>query len=162
MVQQITFEQAMKYSPEDYNFLVYLLTKNTISYKEIVDWSYTQYTDEGIDPFIEKIVLSSDLDEVVELIQDTYCVYGEVDDEILLGEIGYKYHRGDLHMGQAARVVLYDLDVKLSKEDKSNLYIADDYFDWHSTPEKVAAETVNNFFDSYRPTYETLLSKFRA
>ncbi|TQV77182.1 hypothetical protein FLL45_04340 [Aliikangiella marina] len=152
----------MKYSAEDYNFLIYVLKKNIISYKELIDWSYTQYTDEGIDPFVEKIVLSSDLGEVVKLIQDSFCVYGDIDEKTLLGEISHKYYQGELNMRKAVQIVLYDWDIKLSKEDESNLYIADDYFDWHPNPEKMAAEIVNDFFNPYRPIYEALLLKFKA
>ena len=45
-----------------------MLEKNRFTYSEVIDWAYSQYSDQGIDPFIEKIGLALDKEEIIELI----------------------------------------------------------------------------------------------
>jgi len=51
----------MKFSAEDYNVLSYVLKNNFMSHEQAFTWTYTQYSDQGVDPFIEKLSLASDV-----------------------------------------------------------------------------------------------------
>ncbi|OUS24527.1 hypothetical protein A9Q99_24325 [Gammaproteobacteria bacterium 45_16_T64] len=152
----------MKYRSNEYNILNYLLSRNTISYEGVIDWAYSQYTNEGIDPFIEKITLATDLGEIYQLISDAYQVSGEPEESFLIGEIVSKYHNDEITINEAIGRILYDLDANLSKEDNQKMYLADDLFGWHDLPEKEAIKLVSEIFDRYRPIYESAVSKFKA
>ena len=58
----------MNFSSHEFNILSYMLEKNRFTYSEVIDWAYSQYSDQGIDPFIEKIGLALDKEEIIELI----------------------------------------------------------------------------------------------
>ncbi len=152
----------MKYSACDYNVLSYLLDRNEISYKELIAWSYDQYTDEGIDPFIEKISLTSDLQEVIELIANEYEVYSEPEAKFLLGEAADKYFCNKINLQQAINKYLFDIDDGLLKTEKSDLYLAEDYYGWHDTPDIEAEKIALPIFKKYRPFYASKASKFKA
>ena len=60
----------------------------------------------------------------------------------------------------ALESLLFDLDLQLSKEDRQNLYIAEDYFGWHNQPESEALKLVLPIFEKYKPIYESAVAKF--
>jgi len=66
------YDTNMKFTASDYNILSYLLKKNIYSFDQITTWAFGQYTDEGVDEFIEKISLSYDSSEIIELISQKY------------------------------------------------------------------------------------------
>ena len=77
----------MTYTSSDYNILGYLLKKNSISYSQATEWAYSKYTDNGIDPFIEKIGFALDKEDILELIEYEHQVYGEPEPAFLVGEV---------------------------------------------------------------------------
>ena len=150
----------MKFSAEDYNVLSYVLKKNFISYEQAIAWAYAQYTDHGIDPFIEKLSLASDVAEMIELISSTYQVYGEPSNEFLAGEAAKAYSEEKLSLYITISRILFDLDIELLEEERQELYIAEDYFSWHDSAESQAIVHAQPLLDKYRPIYENAVTKF--
>jgi len=150
----------MKHSATEYNVLCYLLKKKSMSYEKAIEWAYSQYTDEGVDPFIEKISLASDVSEIIELISNNFQVYGETTQDFLAGEAASKYSKERLSLYDAIARILFDLDLELPKEELQELYIAEDYFGWHDQAEKEAARHVLPIFSKYRPIYEHAVEQF--
>lgn len=154
------YKTNMKFTAEDYNILSYLLKKNFMSYEQTVSWAYAQYTDQGIDPFIEKLSLALDVAEMIECISNTYQVYGEPSKEFLAGEAAKKYSKAELSLYSTVSRILFDLDLELPENERQELYIAEDYFGWHDSAESHAIVHVEPLFDKYRPIYERAVSKF--
>jgi hypothetical protein len=150
----------MKFSAEDYNVLSYALKKNFMSYEQAITWAYAQYTDRGVDPFIEKISLASDSAEIIEFISNAYQVYGEPSNEFLAGETAKEYSEEKLSLYSAISRILFDLDLELPEDERKELYIAEDYFGWHDSAESQASAHATPLFDKYRPIYEHAVSKF--
>ncbi len=137
-----------------------MLRKNRFTYGQVIDWAYSQYSDQGIDPFIEKIGLALDKEEIIELISNEFQVYGEPIAEFLTGEVVKRYECNELSLCEALRVILYDLDIDLVKAKKTELYIAEDYYDWHKSPDEKAKAHAEPIFREYLPVYENEIAKF--
>lgn len=150
----------MKFSVEDFNVLSYTLKKNFMSYEQAIAWAYSQYTDEGIDSFIEKLSLASDSAQMIELISNTYQVYGEPSNEFLAGEAAKEYSEDKLSLYSAISRILFDLDLELPEHERQELYIAEDYFGWHDSAESRAIVHAMPLFDKHRPAYEHAVAKF--
>jgi hypothetical protein len=150
----------MNFSADDYDILSYILKKNYMSYDQVIAWAYAQYTDQGINPFIEKISLASDVTEIIELISNAYQVYGEPSKEFLAGETAKAYSKEKLSLRAAIHRILYELDLKLPESEMQELYIAEDYFDWHDSSESQALIHAMPLFNKYRPVYEKVIAKF--
>lgn len=150
----------MKHCADEYNVLSYLLKKNGISYEKAIEWAYSQYTDEGVDPFVEKISLASDVSEILEMISNEFQVYGEPSQEFLAGETASKYSNEQISLYGVVARILFDLDLELSEEERHELYIAEDYFGWHNQAEKEAIKHVLPILGKYRPIYEHAVAKF--
>jgi len=150
----------MKFSSIDYNILSYVLKNNFMSYRLAIDWAYRQYTDQGIDPFIEKISQAGDVSEIRELISNEHQVYGEPSNEFLAGETAKAYAQNQLSLHIAISRILYDLDLSLPEEERQELYIAEDYFGWHDDAENKSFEHVKPLFNKYSTAYENAIAKF--
>ena len=150
----------MKHRAAEYNVLSYLLKKNVLSYEKAVEWAYSQYTDEGVDPFIENISLAYDVSEMLEFISNEFQVYGEPSHDFLAGEFASKYSKEELSLYDSIARILFDLDLELPEEDQQELYIAEDYFGWHDRAESAAVKHVLPIFRKYRPVYEHAVAKF--
>lgn len=150
----------MKFSAEDYNVLSYVLKKNLISYEQAIAWAYAQYTDNGIDPFIEKLSSASDVAEMIELISSTYQIYGEPSNEFLVGEASKAYSEEKLSLYATISRILFDLDLELPEKERQELYIAEDYFGWHDSAESQAIVHAQPLLDKYRAMYENAVAKF--
>ena len=150
----------MKFSADDYNVLSYVLKQKFMSYDQAIAWAYAQYTDDGIDPFVEKVSLASDVAEIVELISNTYQVYGEPSKEFLAGEAAKAYSDKKLSLHAAISRILFDLDLELPECERQELYVAEDYFGWHDSAETKAIVHAMPLFDRYRPIYEHAVAKF--
>ncbi|MBY6191987.1 hypothetical protein KUV22_16285 [Microbulbifer agarilyticus] len=150
----------MKHSAAEYNVLSYLLQKKSISYEKAIDWAYSQYTKEGVDPFVEKISLAYDQSEIIELISNDFQVYGEPTQGFLIGETASMYSKEQLSLYAAIARILFDLDLGLSEEERQELYIAEDYFGWHNHAEKEAVRHSLPIFNKYRPIYERAVAHF--
>ncbi len=96
------------------------------------------------------------------LISNEHQVYGEPDINFLVGEVSHLYKSGKLSMHEAIDQVLFRLDVELCEEDSQNMYIAEDLFGWHSTPEAAAKKYADPVFNKYAPYYQSAISKFSA
>jgi len=140
----------MNFSSHEFNILSYMLRKNRFTYRQVIDWAYSQYSDQGIDPFVEKIGLALDKEEIIELISNQFQVSGEPMPRFLAGEIVNRYKTNELSLCEALREILYGLDIDLAKIEETELYIAEDYYDWHESPDEVA----------YLQQYENELAKF--
>ncbi len=150
----------MKFGAEDYNVLSCVLKKNLMSYERAIAWAYTQYTDQGIDPFVEKLSSASDVAEMIESIRNAYQAYGEPSNEFLAGEAAKEYSDGRLSLYAAITRILFELDLELPEEERQELYIAEDYFSWHDSAESQAIVHAKPLFDKYRPIYENAVAKF--
>ena len=150
----------MKFSTDDYNILSYFLKKYYMSYDQVITWAYAQYSDQGIDPFIEKVSLASDIAEIIELISNSYQVYGEPSKEFLAGEAAKEYSEGKLSLYTVINRILHNLDLELPENERQELYIAEDYFGWHDLAESKAIVHAMPLFDKYRPVYEDAVAKF--
>jgi len=150
----------MNFSADDYNVLSYVLKKNFMSYDQAIAWAYAQFTDQGVDPFVEKISLASDVAEIVELISNVYQVYGEPSNEFLAGEAAKAYSENKISLYAAISRILFDLDLELPEDERQELYIAEDYFAWHDSAESKAIVHAIPLFDKYRPIYEHAVAKF--
>lgn len=150
----------MKHSAADYNVLSYLLRKNVMSYKRAIEWACSQYADEGVDPFVEKIFFASDVSEMLELIGNEFQVYGEPSQDFLAGETASQYSNEQLYLYYAIARILFDLDLVLPEEDRQKLYLAEDYFGWHDQAEIEAAKHVLPIFGKYRLSYEHAVVRF--
>lgn len=150
----------MKHSADEYNVLSYLLKKNTISYETIIEWAYSQYTDDGVEPFVEKISLAADVSEVLDFISNEFQVHGGPSQEFLAGEAASKYSKEQLSLYDAIARILFDLDLNLPEEERQELYIAEDYFCWHNQAEEEAVKHVLPIFIKYRSIYERAVAKF--
>lgn len=150
----------MKFNAEDYNILSYVLKQNFMSYDQAIAWAYAQYTDHGIDPFVEKLSLASDVAEIIELISNTFQVYGEPSAEFSAGEVAKAYSESKLSLHAAISRILFDLDLELPENERQELYIAEDYFGWHDSAESQAIVHTKPLFDKYRHIYENTVAKF--
>lgn len=152
----------MSYSASDYNILSYLLKHNLMSYDSAIAWAYAQYTDDGIDSFIEKISLAVDVAEMAELISNEFQVCGEPGGEFLVGETATMYFTNQISLNAAINRVLFDLDVDLPEKERTELYIAEDYYGWHGRPDHEALKHVLPIFERFKPVYESMVGKFKV
>ena len=58
----------MRPHDQDCHTLAYLLKEEVLSFEQVISWSLSQYSDQGIDPFIEKIGSAIDLDNLYEIL----------------------------------------------------------------------------------------------
>ncbi len=149
----------MKLTRSEYNTLSYLLKTNVISHKRAIEWAYSQYSGNVVDPFIEKISLAFDVAEILELIGSEFQVFGEPEPDFIVGEIANQYSLDQISLYKAITEILYRVDFDMSQEEKTNLYIADDYFGWHDHAEKKALPLVLPIFSKYKLIYEDAVQK---
>ena len=150
----------MKLHASEYNIFCYLLETNTISHARAVEWAYNQYHNEGVEPFIERIALTTDSAEIRELISNTFQVYGTPEKEFLSGEVVEKFYSKRLSLYEAMARILFDLRPEMAKEDEQKLYIAEDYFGWHRNAEEEALKVVQEIFKKYHTIYTNAVSTF--
>ena len=100
--------------------------------------------------------------DILELISNTYQVYGDPSEEFLAGETAKKYSEDKLSLYDAISRILFDLDLELLEDERQELYIAEDYFGWHDNAENEAIKHVLPLFNKYRPVYESAVAKFNV
>ena len=150
----------MELRAPEYNILSYLVQTNAMSYEQTIEWAYSQYTNKGVDPFIEKLSLAYDASELLQLISNEFQVYGEPSQDFLAGEAVRKYKRDEIKLCEAISRLLFDLDLGLSEEELQELYIAEDYFGWHERPERAAWNHVRDIFNKSHSIYEKAVGLF--
>jgi len=145
----------MKFNKDDINLLASFVKRNILSVNEVNDWCYAQFTEQGAPEWIEKMALATDRQEVLDIITSNFGVYGELNFEYQAGEISYEYKNGLLILHQAIYMLLYDVypDDEELKSEKTKLYIAEDYYDWHDHPDIVAKKEAQPIFDKYYSKY---------
>ncbi|MGF1741914.1 hypothetical protein L4C34_12705 [Vibrio profundum] len=144
---------------DDYNILSYFLRKNIVSYDQVISWAFAQHGWEASECFIEKVSVSLDANEVIDLIGDTYQVYGKPSNEFLIGEIANKYSDDKCSLYAAISHLLFDLDFGLSEREREELYLADDYFSWHDSAELKAKEHALPILHKYLSIYTLAVSR---
>jgi len=87
-------------------------------------------------------------------------VYGKPSKEFLAGEISKKYYDNDINLRDVIIQYLHVIELDLDSEESTKLYIADDYFDWHTSPETHAMQIVLPFIERYLPEFELSINKF--
>lgn len=152
----------MKLCATDYDILSYLLKTKALSYDEAIEWAYSKYKNDGVDPFIENLSLASDVSEMLLLISNKFQVYGEPSQEFLAGEVAMRYSSNKMPLQKAIARILYDLDLKLPEGERQELYIADDCFGWHENAENEALLHVSSIFEKYKAIYVQAVSAFCA
>ena len=150
----------MKLSALEYNILSYLLSTNVISHNGAVEWAFNQYSNNGVDPFVEKITLTIDSSEIRHLISDTFQAYGEPSKDFLFGETVEQFIRKQLSLNEAINRVLFDIEPNMTKEDEQKMYIAEDYFSWQKNAESEALKLVRDVFHKYHAIYKSAVSTF--
>jgi len=152
----------MKLTHDDLNLFSALIENNSISVKDAIDWGYSQYTNEGAPNWLENFVLSGDKFELLDILKNEFNVYGELTLEQQIGEVIHRYLTNRINLHQAINELLYDVYPydDATKKEKSELYIADDFFDWHETPEKEALKTISFIFDKYYPKFAESYNNF--
>lgn len=150
----------MNYSSHEYNILSYLLGINSFNYYQTIEWAYAQYTDQGIDSFIEKIGLALDKKDILELIANEYQVYGEPGSDFLIGEVAHQYFTSELSLVEAVQKILYRLDVDLLEKETQAFYLADDFYGWHARPDDEAEKLLEPILKKYQRVYEREVGKF--
>ena len=148
----------MKLSASDYNNLSYLLKKNALSHNDIVEWAYSNFTEDGVDKTLERISLTDNSRELTDLISEVFHVYGEPTSEFLAGEAAIGFFDGSCSMYDAICRLLFDLD--LEEDETKRLYIAEDYFGWHNFPEVKAIKIAKPIFLKYGAAYERAIKIF--
>lgn len=150
----------MKLKADDYNILSYLLRTSTMSYEQVINWSYNQYDDQDIDVFVEKISWASNVAEIIEMVGNTYQVYGQPPDDFLAGEAFTKYKEGRQSLYNTISCILFDLDLSLPEDELKEMYIAEDYFGWHNSAASQAMTHLEPILIKYIPVYNNAVAKF--
>ena len=79
---------SMKPGDHDSKVLAYLLRTEKMTFKDAESWAFSQYTDNGIDPFIEQIGLAIDIDDLYELLKQNGF---NMSYEFIIGEAAAEY-----------------------------------------------------------------------
>jgi len=120
----------------DYRVLEHLIYRGFMTYESTITWAFNQYTDDGIDPIVEKIGLAIDLDEILSLINDYSKIskHEVITTQFLLGEARAFYENPKLR-GRYQEPV-YDVkdryveeyDIHLPFSERSTLLSITNYF----------------------------------
>ena len=160
----------MKRGDDEALALGHLIYHGVLSFDDAVSWAFDQYTDNGIDPFIEKVGLAIDLDEMYEILGWSH--FGQHRDEFLVGEAASKFYEiGDLSsiMYIARRGGAGVNDISLPEDEAITLYEAVRIYDAYregATDEAIQEkydllEKISlKLFDKYYPTYKNAVSRF--
>ena len=162
----------MKPGDSNCEVLAYLLRNKLLNFEEAESWAFSQYTDNGIDPFIEKIGLAIDIDELYEILEKNGT---EINHEFLIGKAAQAYEESGCFTEIENYISEFiwgdDFDyVKLPKKEAESIYKAYKYYyntidaDCYdhiveSAREK-CTEIVLALFKKYLPHYKKSIEKF--
>ena len=149
----------MKYTDTDNNLLAHLIECNNFTYERATEWACTQYTDNGIEPWIEKIVLANDASEILEILRENFEISIDKYTDLKAGRVAVEYFDQKINLQTAIHRLLHG-DLIENKNEKSDLYVAEEYFNWHENPEKQAIKIVKPILKKYLSLYENSYCKF--
>ena len=144
--------------------MLYHFVECNWTYEESIDWAYSRYTDSGAPKWIEDFTLAYDVKEILCIIRDNFnFVNGKLTVDLEVGSIASAYFKG----GSSIHTVvseLYELICTGKSEHsmKSDIYLADDYFDWSDDAETLAKELLESKLKEYLPLYAELGAKLNA
>lgn len=140
-----------------------MIDRNIVSVKEGVEWGYSLYTDEGAPEWVEKLVLSEDKYEFIDILKLKFKLDGHLTFEQKAGEVAFRYKTGEINLYTAINELLFDLypDDKELEKEKSKLYLAEDYYGWEDNidPDIKALEEAGEIIDKYHQAYITSYEK---
>jgi hypothetical protein len=153
----------MEYTDEDISIFADLIQANDISVADAIDWAYSQYTDVGVEPWIEELSLALDKKEVLEILRKNFNFNENISNEALAGKVAHDYFQKRTGLQETISRLLFDIliDTDLDQE-KTNLYVAEDYFGWHQNPEVEALKVARPILEKYSTKYEQARRKFSA
>ncbi len=153
----------MNYTETEINILADLIKSNYLSVEKTLEWAYSQYTDNGVEAWIEKVSLSYDKSDILEVLRNNFIIKEELGTDIQAGKIAFQYYKKEINLETAISNLLYDVffDSEVD-EEKSNLYIAEDLFGWHKSAENEAFFIVKPILEKYLVFYESAFNKFSA
>lgn len=148
----------MNYTDTDISVLAEMIRNNDISVEKVIEWAYSQYTNEGVEPWIEKITLSQDKADLLEVIRDNFRIDEELSSEVKAGKVAFDYFKNNIGLAAALRALLYDVFIDNNiNEELKQLAIAEDYYDWHDNPNsealKIAKPILEKYLDYYEPSH---------
>ena len=153
----------MNYTDADISILAHMIKNNDISVEEVIEWAYSQYTDNGVEPWIEKVTLALDKSDLLDVLRDNFRISEELEPEVRAGKIAHDYFQEKLSLMDALRALLYDVFIDSEiNEEKKQLYIAEDYFEWHESPNTEALKMAQPILEKYLDKYELSHRKFGA
>jgi len=150
--------------------LAHLLYTGVLSFDDVVEWAFEQYTDKGIDPYIEKIGLAIDIEEMYEILGSHGC--GHPRDEFWIGAAASEYYKSgslDLILALGHRGGWGINEINLPKDEANKLYDAVQTYDLYledCTDEAIQEqyERLRNIslelFDKYHPIYKKAVARF--
>ena len=136
------------------NLFAHLVKDNYISLEQAINWCYKQYTETGAPHWIEALTLTTDKSEFLEIISTKFDLYGELSFDFMAGEAVYKYKKGEVDLYQTISFLLFDLFIEEeNSKEKSDLYLAEDYYGWHKAPDAEALKVISKTFEKYYLIY---------
>ncbi len=155
--------KRMSYSDADISIFANLIQANDISVSQVNDWAYAQYTNEGVEQWIEELALANDKQEVLETLRKNFNVSEKLGLEVLAGVAASDYFRNKVGLHETLSRLLFDIFIDSEmNEEKANLYLAEDFFGWHQQAESEALEVSKPILEKYAATYEESRKKFIA
>lgn len=143
------------------NVFYYLVDTKKMNHKECVKWAYSRYEDDGVLDWIEKVALSDWLVEVKEILRENFSIQS-LSKSLLIGEVAMNYFDKEISANFAVRKI-FDLLSGLEEwndEEKSQVYIMDDYYDWHDNPDSVVVTILEPLLKKYEASFKEKFGVF--
>ncbi len=64
-----------------------MVKTNELSVEKVIEWAYSQFTDKGVEPWIEKITLALDKSDVLDVLNNNFKINEKLSIEIQAGKI---------------------------------------------------------------------------
>ena len=153
----------MSYTDTDINILADLIRTNGLSLAEVIDWAYSQYAEESIEPWIEKLSLANDKKEALEILQNNFNITEELGQEILAGKVAFEYFQKKTDLHETLSRLLFDIfSGSELNEEKTDLYMAEDFFRWHHQAESEALKVAKPVLEKYAARYKEARERFNT
>ena len=146
---------------QEASFLYYLINHFKIKHEEVIQWAYTQFDNDGVVGWIEKLITTFELSEIKQILESEFDIY-DIESDIILGEIAHNYQQKIISWSQAATevyLVITDSE-SCNQQQKDQADIMDDYFDWHKNPKKVVVPILESLILKHENRFLTLRDKF--
>ena len=155
--------EKMIFTDTDISIFAKLIQANDISVAGAINWAYSQHTDDGAEPWIEELAIAHDKEEVLSILRNSFSVSEHLSNQVIAGKVAFEYFQKKVGLHEAISRILFDIfiDTELG-EEKTNLYIAEDFFGWHQQPEIEALKIAKPILIKYATIYEHSHNKFSA